>query len=156
MMICKLSCVVGKMSLREVSGLPSTSMPASFSRGKVSSKMRPLESAKVRGCGVRFGCVMLTQALYLGACGSKLGFHVLITTIQMVDALDGGVALGRQASDDQAGRGPQISGHDGGAIERLYPSNACSMTLGFDVRSEEHTSELQSRGHLVCRLLLEK
>src|SRR5690625_6944313 len=26
----------------------------------------------------------------------------------------------------------------------------------FLTRSEEHTSELQSRGHLVCRLLLEK
>src|SRR5207253_7772299 len=26
----------------------------------------------------------------------------------------------------------------------------------IDERSEEHTSELQSRGHLVCRLLLEK
>src|SRR2546422_7510642 len=26
----------------------------------------------------------------------------------------------------------------------------------FQVRSEEHTSELQSRLHLVCRLLLEK
>src|SRR5690625_5111453 len=26
----------------------------------------------------------------------------------------------------------------------------------FEKRSEEHTSELQSRGHLVCRLLLEK
>src|SRR5690625_1024385 len=26
----------------------------------------------------------------------------------------------------------------------------------YDGRSEEHTSELQSRGHLVCRLLLEK
>src|SRR5215510_12858367 len=26
----------------------------------------------------------------------------------------------------------------------------------LDARSEEHTSELQSRGHLVCRLLLEK
>src|SRR5690625_6822677 len=26
----------------------------------------------------------------------------------------------------------------------------------FRPRSEEHTSELQSRGHLVCRLLLEK
>src|SRR5690625_6769580 len=25
-----------------------------------------------------------------------------------------------------------------------------------NIRSEEHTSELQSRGHLVCRLLLEK
>src|SRR2546422_4848497 len=28
--------------------------------------------------------------------------------------------------------------------------------LGVDERSEEHTSELQSRLHLVCRLLLEK
>src|SRR5690625_2793502 len=28
--------------------------------------------------------------------------------------------------------------------------------LTFPQRSEEHTSELQSRGHLVCRLLLEK
>src|SRR5690625_6334872 len=26
----------------------------------------------------------------------------------------------------------------------------------INCRSEEHTSELQSRGHLVCRLLLEK
>src|SRR5207253_6138489 len=30
------------------------------------------------------------------------------------------------------------------------------VNLGPPVRSEEHTSELQSRGHLVCRLLLEK
>src|SRR2546422_1802590 len=28
--------------------------------------------------------------------------------------------------------------------------------VGADQRSEEHTSELQSRLHLVCRLLLEK
>src|SRR5690625_6964778 len=31
-------------------------------------------------------------------------------------------------------------------------SSICSLLS----RSEEHTSELQSRGHLVCRLLLEK
>src|SRR5690625_6768608 len=29
-------------------------------------------------------------------------------------------------------------------------------TREMELRSEEHTSELQSRGHLVCRLLLEK
>src|SRR5258708_17236504 len=29
-------------------------------------------------------------------------------------------------------------------------------TIGIKVRSEEHTSELQSPDHLVCRLLLEK
>src|SRR5690625_6307562 len=31
-----------------------------------------------------------------------------------------------------------------------------SSTDSAHIRSEEHTSELQSRGHLVCRLLLEK
>src|SRR5437660_6949671 len=31
-----------------------------------------------------------------------------------------------------------------------------SSTQPRTTRSEEHTSELQSRGHLVCRLLLEK
>src|SRR5687768_18172631 len=31
-----------------------------------------------------------------------------------------------------------------------------SFSLSSSVRSEEHTSELQSRLHLVCRLLLEK
>src|SRR6266481_7692727 len=31
-----------------------------------------------------------------------------------------------------------------------------SLRPGFDSRSEEHTSELQSQFHLVCRLLLEK
>src|SRR5439155_3039597 len=35
---------------------------------------------------------------------------------------------------------------------------AVTSTAGViaNTRSEEHTSELQSRGHLVCRLLLEK
>src|SRR5690625_6219710 len=32
----------------------------------------------------------------------------------------------------------------------------CGSTIMMSGRSEEHTSELQSRGHLVCRLLLEK
>src|SRR2546429_1888903 len=33
---------------------------------------------------------------------------------------------------------------------------AARKTRRFSIRSEEHTSELQSRLHLVCRLLLEK
>src|SRR3712207_1666955 len=31
-----------------------------------------------------------------------------------------------------------------------------ALALSVDIRSEEHTSELQSRQYLVCRLLLEK
>src|SRR5690625_6836435 len=46
--------------------------------------------------------------------------------------------------------GPVVSSHPGASIE-------CSHARGsHHPRSEEHTSELQSRGHLVCRLLLEK
>src|SRR5437870_7152081 len=49
-----------------------------------------------------------------------------------------------------------------GAIEAYrrvpLPKSCRSSALVFwtPSRSEEHTSELQSRGHLVCRLLLEK
>src|SRR3712207_8830595 len=35
-------------------------------------------------------------------------------------------------------------------------TNACSHPGQTEPRSEEHTSELQSRQYLVCRLLLEK
>src|SRR5690625_6517390 len=36
------------------------------------------------------------------------------------------------------------------------PLAMCGKPTSRKERSEEHTSELQSRGHLVCRLLLEK
>src|SRR5439155_11769016 len=41
---------------------------------------------------------------------------------------------------------------------RLHPADGHLLPRhhGCAGRSEEHTSELQSRGHLVCRLLLEK
>src|SRR5690625_6835227 len=38
--------------------------------------------------------------------------------------------------------------------EDCRPRKLCNLLRA--ARSEEHTSELQSRGHLVCRLLLEK
>src|SRR2546422_2281286 len=38
----------------------------------------------------------------------------------------------------------------------LAVSGPKPSSLGARLRSEEHTSELQSRLHLVCRLLLEK
>src|SRR5690348_17364121 len=54
-----------------------------------------------------------------------------------------GVPAGRGESDQQ--RGGRGAGGHGGA-----------RRLREQARSEEHTSELQSPVHLVCRLLLEK
>src|SRR5690625_6479794 len=43
-----------------------------------------------------------------------------------------------------------------GTKRRKYLSNPYIERSRLYSRSEEHTSELQSRGHLVCRLLHEK
>src|SRR5690606_40837782 len=43
-----------------------------------------------------------------------------------------------------------------GAEGRFISTRQCLALVGQAVRSEEHTSELQSRENLVCRLLLEK
>src|SRR5690625_6594761 len=52
------------------------------------------------------------------------------------------------------------SGRPRSSIRAAVPSptapRATRRELRRRARSEEHTSELQSRGHLVCRLLLEK
>src|SRR2546429_3787474 len=41
-------------------------------------------------------------------------------------------------------------------MQALQPPLVACRLRSRDARSEEHTSELQSRLHLVCRLLLEK
>src|SRR5690625_7022761 len=51
------------------------------------------------------------------------------------------------------GCGEEGSGEAAGQTVRLLKWHRSD---GIETRSEEHTSELQSRGHLVCRLLLEK
>src|SRR2546426_9144381 len=56
---------------------------------------------------------------------------------------------GRRLQLPTESRDPHPAGHRGEG--RAIPSEA-----GVDVRSEEHTSELQSPCNLVCRLLLEK
>src|SRR5437870_7357963 len=41
------------------------------------------------------------------------------------------------------------------SLKEVFKTTGTPVRLA-NSRSEEHTSELQSRGHLVCRLLLEK
>src|SRR5687768_17733130 len=56
--------------------------------------------------------------------------------------------LAGPSSDASSHRPPASTGH-----RRRFPSGVNARSAA---RSEEHTSELQSRLHLVCRLLLEK
>src|SRR2546422_6569618 len=67
-------------------------------------------------------------------------------------ALQGRGYRARSATrDDRRARGP-----DGAGPGRLQDLALADRRELQNERSEEHTSELQSRLHLVCRLLLEK
>src|SRR5439155_26481486 len=83
-----------------------------------------------------------------------------IYTLSLHDALPISVPARRRLPGPAAGpghgaagrpAGRRLPGHPGGG--RARPAEPQGVRVQ---RSEEHTSELQSRGHLVCRLLLEK
>src|SRR5690606_40836833 len=51
---------------------------------------------------------------------------------------------------------PMLQIQPGGAAARPFVTHMNAYDVDLYLRSEEHTSELQSREKLVCRLLLEK
>src|SRR5687768_17966773 len=48
------------------------------------------------------------------------------------------------------------NGHQSAPVGSMNGAGKRGPSASMSIRSEEHTSELQSRLHLVCRLLLEK
>src|SRR5439155_22175329 len=76
----------------------------------------------------------------------------------LADALAPGDAVLVQCRYRAAAVPGRVREQVGGAItlDLAQPVRAITPGQSGALRSEEHTSELQSRGHLVCRLLLEK
>src|SRR5207253_10116071 len=92
-----------------------------------------------------------------------------ICTLSLHDALpiclevrQAGQIIGEMALIDPSPRSATVRALTGSHVAILGEQAFTALMqrnpeLMFDMlRSEEHTSELQSRGHLVCRLLLEK
>src|SRR5437870_10097933 len=75
--------------------------------------------------------------------GSTLFPYTTLFRSRGVDRFNGASRLFRQDRGD-------VVDIVGGLVDRVGAKTPDGQ------RSEEHTSELQSRGHLVCRLLLEK
>src|SRR5690625_2084423 len=101
--------------------------------------------------------------------------HTVMTRIVVVTSGKGGV--GKTTTSASFAAGLAIRGHKTAVIDfdvglrNLDLIMGCERRVVYDfvnviqgeatlnqalIRSEEHTSELQSRGHLVCRLLLEQ
>src|SRR3712207_7052246 len=75
----------------------------------------------------------------------KANFPTRIS-FQVTSKIDSRTILGEMGAEQLLGQGDMLYMAGGGRITRVHGP----------FRSEEHTSELQSRQYLVCRLLLEK
>src|SRR5690606_41617753 len=78
--------------------------------------------------------------------------HRLVLVVIILKLLQGGQQCIPPTFGDTDGE------HDEEGIKTALLHNYAvfCQVFGYDGRSEEHTSELQSRENLVCRLLLEK
>src|SRR3712207_7148070 len=74
---------------------------------------------------------------------------ILIAYLQVIDNPFDAVSLTRIANRPRRGIGDTT-------LARLQSYATAQGISLWEARSEEHTSELQSRQYLVCRLLLEK
>src|SRR5690625_6326154 len=105
----------------------------------------------------------------MGVLSAEYGEVRIVKQQKFVDHRDHTVEVARASGTLQDGAGPARADGDGGRPRRVHLAGVGGedqVDQSLDlvevrvevtrVRSEEHTSELQSRGHLVCRLLLER
>src|SRR5690625_6740658 len=102
-----------------------------------------------------FGLPPKMRSFYRPKSSSKLGGRLTLIddhgeafTIERLDQVRNGAAVCYT---------PDGGEHDEAWLtDRLKGMTSATYQSIYSFRSEEHTSELQSRGHLVCCLLLEK
>src|SRR5205823_14743469 len=74
----------------------------------------------------------------------------LASTVANLDTIAGSIDL------DKPWANPEAKEWDSVSVSTWLQNNVNSTAVQKILRSEEHTSELQSLAYLVCRLLLEK
>src|SRR5947207_6170317 len=76
------------------------------------------------------------EALDPRAEGRELLLERLVAAVQMIDAVDDGLALGGEPGDDQPGRGAQVGRHDGCALQALDAAHHGAVALDRDIGPE--------------------
>src|SRR5207253_7276720 len=106
------------------------------------------------------GCGLMGSGIAQVAATAGFGVTVLEVEQKLLDKGFAGIekSLAKLAEKGTLKEKPEaIRARLKGATRRADLAD-CDIIIEaiIENRSEEHTSELQSRGHLVCRLLLEK
>src|SRR5207253_4781653 len=102
----------------------------------------------------QFGRTRLAAALIVAAAVALGGLYFHFTDSQA--AATDEITMSSTAAGASVPSGGQFT-IDFAVTTSTHNYNGIQWEIAYAAnRSEEHTSELQSRGHLVCRLLLEK
>src|SRR2546429_5697685 len=104
-------------------------------------------------------CYSRYDSSWIAAKGRNPALPAAVSTSQSSEDWDAAAAARSCARVNFAGRLPtpkRASGPRTSATVLAFCASTACRRSGIPIRSEEHTSELQSRLHLVCRLLLEK
>src|SRR6266702_2106357 len=56
----------------------------------------------------------VAHAADLGSYAAELVFEVLVAAVEVVDAVEDGLAVGDQGGEDERGGGAEVGAHDGG------------------------------------------
>src|SRR2546422_11688963 len=116
--------------------------------GKARRTSNPSPRSRVRGRIT----VSIGEAGSRSANGSSDMFQVIATSARQDAAGSAGLLSEHPAREED----PVSTDEKAGAVHVWKKMCAQPLACSGQARSEEHTSELQSRLHLVCRLLLEK
>src|SRR5690625_2610229 len=154
--------MAAKAELRAFLGLNTKEFERNLAKARTKANDFATKGIKVASAAVvTFGAVLAVGTKRLVAMGAELehtriqtGLSVKQNILLSRTLADAGVKVtdfGKriQRMQDSLVRAEKGSARQADALAEIGLS-------ATDLRSEEHTSELQSRGHLVCRLLLEK
>src|SRR5690554_7459666 len=97
-----------------------------------------------------FLLLVLGSGLFFSFSGDAMGFYRLHAPVAIIPAIALALLLGRKFK-----KKPMDTFLEGMGSTGIMQMSLIFLLAGAfaNVRSEEHTSELQSRPHLVCRLL---
>src|ERR1700739_1627651 len=82
------------------------------------------------------GGVPPADALDLGAAAAELVLEALEAAVEVIDAVDHGLAFGRERGDDERDRRAQVGRHHGRALEALEPLDGRGLAVEMDAGTE--------------------
>src|SRR5690625_5320081 len=136
-------------ALTEMTGPLAKILNYGFSRLQTNARRESIESAMEEGVmevvpeveqRTHYLATLANVATLLGLLGTIIGLIQAFTAVAAADPSEKAELLSASIS----------------VAMNTTAFGLCAAIPLLLLRSEEHTSELQSRGHLVCRLLLEK